>query len=239
MWTRLGFWLVVVGLPLSLAWLGWRVVRQKDRRAFWLLIPCLLLPILLALLVQKKQFAYLLLVLPLWAIALAWGLARLSQRKWVGQVSVALLLGLLLWEGMMAWRQMITTAVQTPSPIPFFADLREMVPGDSERGCCNPAASGRLLGPQTYWPAFPDREYRSFILPLLLSHPRSRDPIPLETALTRIDPDVVLVTPIVNHWLALQDEEAHFWRWMADHNAHLVGELPAYDGGVVQIYQLP
>jgi hypothetical protein len=227
-WTRLGFWLVIIGLPLSLGWLGWRAVRQKDRHAFWLLVPCLLLPILLALLVQKKQFAYLLLALPLWAVALAWGLAKLGQRRGLsGRAVILLVLGLLVWEGGMAWRQMMATAVHTPSPLPFFADLREQVPGD-----------GRLVGPQTYWLAFPDREYRSFILPLLLSHPRSPDPISLEAAFDQVAPDVVLLTPLVHHWLALQGEEAHFWQIMAAHDAQLVAEFPAYDGGTVQIYEL-
>jgi hypothetical protein len=221
---RLGFWLVVGGLPLSLLWLGKRVWRQHDRSAFWLLVPCLLLPMLFALLVQKKQFAYLLLVLPLWSVSLAWGLAHWGQSGRWQRWAVAGLVVLIVIEGGIAWQQLHTTAVHRADPKPFFIRLEEMTP------------DGRILGPQTYWLAYPHRSYRSFVLPVVLANPA--DVQTVASAMTAIDPDVVLINPTVLAWLALNGQEEAFWHFMAERQAQLVGELPAYDGGVVQIYQL-
>jgi 4-amino-4-deoxy-L-arabinose transferase-like glycosyltransferase len=224
---RLGFWLVVVGLPLALFWLSWRVVRWRERPAFWLLIPCLLLPLLFALLVQKKQFAYLLLVMPLWVVALAWLLAYGWQRaRPYTRTAVVVLVGLLLVEGGLAWREFYHTAVTAPSPLPFFATLQEKTP------------DGRVLGPQTYWLAFPEREYRSFVVPLVLAAEGRDGTDSFVAAMTAVTPDVVLLNPTILAWLADGQYEAEFWQYMTDHQAELVAELPAYDGGVAQIYQL-
>lgn len=223
-WGRLGFWLVMVALPLSLIWLGRRIVRQYERQAFWLLVPCLLLPVLFALLVEKKQFAYLLLVLPLWAVMMAWWWAHVAQSaRWKGW-AVAGLVTLLVLEGSLAWRQLHVTAVSHTPPAPFFARLAEMTP------------DGRILGPQTYWLAYPRRTYRSFVLSVVLANSEENQTI--SSAMTAVDPDVVLINPTVLAWLAAGQQEEQFWRFMAEHQAQLVGELPAYDGGMVQIYQL-
>jgi len=226
-WGRMGFWLVIIGLPSVMIWLGWRIIQKQDRLAFGLLVPCLLLPFMFALLVQKKQFAYLLLVMPLWVVALAWAWRQLwhSARPW-SHVVGAILAILIIWEGGSAWREFHHTAVRAPSPLPFFAALQEKTP------------DGRILGPQTYWLAFSDREYRSITVPALLVQPHIGQPAPLASVLMTIDPDVVLVNPTLLQWLADSGQAENFWNYMAAHQAQMVAELQAYDGSDVQIYQL-
>ncbi len=87
-WLRAGFWLAVLGLPLALGWLAYGAIRRRDERALWVLTPCLVLPLLLALLVSKKQFGYLLLVMPLFAVAVAWALSAAVSRGWRSEVGV-------------------------------------------------------------------------------------------------------------------------------------------------------
>ena len=78
-YLRLGFWLAVLGLPASLAWLAWRWRRAHDARAAWLLAPALVLPALLALLDSEKRFYYLIVVIPVFAISVAWAATAAFQ----------------------------------------------------------------------------------------------------------------------------------------------------------------
>lgn len=226
--VRIGFWLVIIGLPASLVWLGGRVWRRGETAAFWLLVPCLLFPLLFAFLVEKKQFAYLLLVMPLWVIVVAWGLSWLSQSSRLGWRLVSLIVVLLFTaEGIQAIRQMQQQAGITMPAAPFFAELQAVVP-----------ANGRIIGPQTYWLAWPDREYRSFVLMVHLAYAHNPAAISFDTALAQIQPDIMLLTPVVLEWARSEDNEAAFWGYMSRRQAQLIGEIPAYDGGIVQIYQL-
>ncbi|MGH2520938.1 MAG: ArnT family glycosyltransferase [Anaerolineales bacterium] len=230
---RVGFWLVVVGVPLVLAWLGWRATRYRDRRAMWLLVPCLLFPALFALFVNTKRFYYLMMLVPLLALALAWGLARVAgRRRWM----VALLLGVMIIQAALGITRMQSLAREVDSPAAFFAKLRQAVPLEA----------GVILGPPQYWFALPQRDYRSTALPFLLSGPRGLAPIPFDAALNRVAPEVVLVERSLLDSLTNADQleplatprTEQFWDFMRQHQARLVGELYDYEGALVQVYGL-
>lgn len=227
--TRLGFWMVAA-LPGVLLGLGYGAVRGRDQRLLPLALPTILFPILFALFIQKKVFGYLLLVIPLWSLALAWGATWLwSQLSRRGRVGLTLLGVWLVVEGSVGLLYLPQQAAQTPAMTPFFAQLRHVVP-----------AEGIVLGPQTYWPGFYDRDYRSFVLAFSLATSYQS----ALTAMNKIDPDVVVMTPMMVEWLAAYDHSsyssggftAEFNHYMAE--AVLLAELQEPSGEPVWVYQL-
>ena len=227
--TRLGFWLVVA-LPLVLLGLGVAWSRGRKPHLLPLFIPATLFPLLFALLIQKKVFGYLLLVIPLWSIALAWGVIWLWGRfPHRGRAGLTLLGLWLIIEGSFALTQLPIQVAQTPAATPFFAQLREIVPQE-----------GVILGPQTYWPGFYDRDYRSMVLVFSLGIPHQS----ALTAMTMIDPDVVIMNPTMVEWLASHDRRANppddftaeFNQYLQD--AILIAELREPSGEPVWVYQL-
>ena len=230
-WSRLGFWFVVVGLPLSLLLLLWRVWRGAERQAFWLWLPCSLFPLLFALLIWKKNFNYLMLVMPLWTIAVAWSLSRLHQkprRLWPAFAN--LLLAAVILEGMWGIGQMQVAAQAANSPRHFFARLHQTLPPDVI-----------VIGPQTYWFALPTADYRSFVLPFVMAKGEA-----FTTALERIKPQVAVVNTAVQEWFQLSDmltpvtpsRQQQWDSFLLKHQAQLLAEMQDHEGNPVHIYQL-
>lgn len=227
--TRLGFGLVMA-LPVALVAMGVAWVRGRKPHHLALFIPATLFPVLFALFIQKKVFGYLLLVMPLWAIALAWGIMWLWQR-WPGRGRIALaFLGVwFLLEGSLALFSLPVQAASIPPIAPFFTQLRQVVP-----------EQGVILGPQTYWPGFYDRDYRSMVLVFAFGIPRQS----ALTALHMINPNVIIMTPTMVEWLTGHDQRAtppdnftaEFSQFMA--GARLIAELQEPSGSPVWVYQI-
>jgi len=228
---RLGFWLLVVGVPLGMLWLIWRV-RRGNQRALWLLVPALTIPFLLGLLINLKRFYYLIAVVPLFAIVLAWACVGLWQRSNRSRTLAALGLIVMVGQGAFGILLLQQTANQVEAPEQFYLELQALVP---------PALT-RIYGPHEYWFAFYDREYRGFVLPLLLSRAQSSS---FGTAMQEIAPQVVLLNPYLTDVLARMDRcgeppscADQFWQFMAAHQATLLAEVQDYQGQPVQIYLL-
>jgi hypothetical protein len=83
----------------------------------------------------------------------------------------------------------------------------------------------------------PSANFRSIVLPFLLSLPLNAHPIPFEMALNQIDPRIVLLDPELRHAVAAEYGPP-FWDFMAAHHARIIGEVPGYEGQGVTIYQL-
>jgi 4-amino-4-deoxy-L-arabinose transferase-like glycosyltransferase len=234
---RAGFWLLVLGVPLALLWLGWHALRLRDRRALWLLAPSLVFPLLFALLISKKSFYYLMTVAPLFALALAWGLAwllRSPQR--VRRMVAWAIIALVVIQGVAGIARMQQAARRIRPPEQFFAELRQVIP---------PAA--RVIGPQQYWLALPDREYRSFGLAFLLADPTvSVRPLAFDAALEQVAPRFVLLNSNIAEALTVTDRliplarprGEQLWEFMRRHRARAIYELRDSDGLAVQLYQL-
>ena len=181
--TRIGFWLLVVGVPAALVWLARHANATRDRHALWLLIPCVAQPALLALLVNVKRFYYLISVVPLFAVVLAWGFtALLGAPRRVVRVAAAAVLVLAAAEGAVAIVRMHEAAARCSPPAGFLVRLR---------GAVGPAAQ-RILGPHPYWFAVPGRDYLSFTVPVSIMAAEHGS---LGDALTTAAPDTVLLTP--------------------------------------------
>lgn len=222
---RIGFWLFVLGIPAGMGWLAWRAFRRHDPSALRLFVPILLFSGILALLDQEKRVYYLLVYFPLLAILLAWGISQFKTRLVYG--------GLLLVfvQGVFGIGQLHIEAAHRTSPDEFFTHLREAVP-----------PSGVIIGPQTLWLAFPERDYRSIIAPTLiaLSDPDLQGAF--LPSLERLGPDILLVHPSWKTWVTNPDNPAQgeeaFWAFMDRHQAMLITTLPDQFGFPVEIYAL-
>lgn len=241
--TRLGFWLAVLGVPAALLWLAWRVVRRRDTYALSLLIPCLLIPALFALFVNVKRFYYLMTLIPLLAITLAWGLVawwqwRRQRYRPRLQMDLAIqwtmgLVALLVVQGVMGMARMERMAMETASPAAFFTELRQVLPPD-----------GRILGPPQYWLGLSQRDYRSIGLAFLLSGQPQGKLYTFGEALDYIAPDVFLLHPSVTSGIATTEHfddrprSEQFQEFMQSHQARLLAELTDYEGQFVQVWVL-
>lgn len=229
---RAGFWLLVLGVPLGVTWLIWRI-RRGDRQALWLIVPLLTIPFLLGLLINLKRFYYLIAVAPLFAIVLAWACLRLLRvSRFYLRLIVVIALAITMGQGGQGILQMQRTAGQVKAPGQFYLGLRDLVP----------ASALRVYGPHEYWFAFHDREYRGFVLPLLLSRAQSGS---FSAAMQEIAPQVILLNPYLTDVLARMDRcgeppscHDQFWQFMTTHRATLLAEIPDYQGQPVQIYWL-
>jgi 4-amino-4-deoxy-L-arabinose transferase-like glycosyltransferase len=227
-YLRLGFWLAVLGLPASLLWLAWRWRRARDPRALWLLTPALVLPLLLALLDAEKRFYYLIVAIPLFAIALAWAaMAAFSAAARAGRLLLAAGSALLLFQAGLGVRTQQTLAAQAVPPGAVYAQLRAILP----------PAPGLILGSPQLWLGLPASNFRSIVLPFLLALPLNAHPLPFETALEDIHPSIVLMDPELAHAIAA-DYGPPFVDYLLKHNARVIGQVPGYEGQGITVYQL-
>src|ERR1043166_5102483 len=78
---RPGFWTMVIALPLSLVALARGARRDSAARA--IVVPGLLFPALFAAFITLKLVNYTLIELPLFALAIGWGVCALwSKARW-------------------------------------------------------------------------------------------------------------------------------------------------------------
>lgn len=229
---RVGFWLVLA-LPFVCCWLAYHAYHGKGWAIHWL-TPALLLPVCFALLVSKKNFAYLLLVWPLWVVGLAWCGAWLWQKGGTWPVLLGMGAVVLFFQGAWAMGQ-AAQAAQRPSPLPFFAALHQTIP-----------AGAIVLGPQMDWFALPNAQYRAIGLPFLLSDPDQASPLSFTAALAQIAPTILILDEMTLQSFAIADQTTplepsrlvQLQTYMAQHHAQQIGELVGINGTAVQIYSL-
>jgi hypothetical protein len=170
----------------------------------------------------------LIVAIPLFAIILAWAsIAVFKSAGRPGRVLLAGLAGVLIVQGAFGVAQQQALAQRERPPAEVFAALRQAVP----------ASAGTILGAPQFWLALPDRRYRSMVLPFLLAVTTDITPIPYELAMGQIAPEIVLMDPSFAANLT-PNYTAPFWRYMAAHNARVIGEVTDYLGQTVTVYRL-
>lgn len=238
---RVGWWATLVALPAVLLVLAWRGWRHQDALARALVVPGLVMPLLFALLIRLKLANYLVVVLPVWAIALGWGVGQLwnwaSGRARAGRglrLAIALLLALILLEG--GWRvaALERTARTTTPYAQLSAQIRQALPDDA-----------RVLVLHTYWLGLHDYDVRTFAVPVLWTDPVfTQPPITLTAGLDRIAPDVVIIDPRMREYFAYpgapnQANAQALQDWLAGHQARLVKTIDDLTYGTFEIFQVP
>lgn len=231
---RVGFWLVVVGIPAGIIFLLHRYYKHQDRHALHLLVPLITLPTLLGLLVSFKRHYYLAVFVPLAAILIAWLIYELYQRRrrWL-TVTLTGLLCLFIVQGLLGIRQLNGAIEQVESPFAFYDELAERVP-----------AGGRVVASPIYWPIFAERDFRSLGLLFVISNPDGKDPLSFEDALYHLQPDYLLLDPAFDQELTAVEEHTGlsriepFENFMDTHNAQQIDEIITPHGETIEIYQL-
>ena len=223
--SRPGFWFLLVSLPASLLALSRRALAC-DAAARAIAIPALLMPLLFALLITLKLVNYTLIELPLFAVAVAWGvLAVWCARPRVRPVLVALAAAVAL-EGGLALGQ-LERAAGSATPYPtFISEIRQSLP-----------SGARILGLHSYWLGLQDFPFRSFLVPLNLADIGE----PLDQALDDVDPDVVLFDPRMRDYfqsLPPGGDGDRFAAWLSRHSAQRIATIDDPTYGLMEIYRL-
>jgi 4-amino-4-deoxy-L-arabinose transferase-like glycosyltransferase len=230
---RVGFWFLM-SFPIVLLATSVRAIRERQQTLLWVLLPTWVLWLCFALLLKIKQYNYVALLAPLFAMVMACAIQRLMASRW--RVVTILLLTALITQGMHGWIQLHLLASQASSPTQFFAELRAIVP---------PAT--RVLGLPRYWLALTEhaQAYRSWVLPFDLASPRiSQHPIPLDAALEQVAPHVIIFDSYTITLLTAHDTPSAaaisqtLSAYLQRHRARRIGELRDHHGALVQVYQL-
>jgi hypothetical protein len=222
---RPGFWCLLAALPLSVLALA-RRARRCDASARALVVPALLFPALFGLVITLKLVNYTLIELPIFAIAVAWGLQRAWSHRRARPV-LALLAAAVALEGGTALAR-LDQAAATTTPYPAFINaVHQAVPPGS-----------RVLGLHSYWLGFQDVDYRSFLVPLNWAD----EGLPFDEALRRVDPDVVLLDGRMRAYFQSDGlgsaEGASFRDWLEAQSAQLVGRVDDPTYGLMEVYRL-
>lgn len=238
---RVGWWATLVALPAVLLILAWRGWRDRDAPARALAVPGLLIPVLFALLIRLKLANYLVVVLPVWAMALGWGVGQLWD--WAGRrartgrglrLAVALLLVLILLEGGLRVAALERTARTTTPYAQLSAQIRQALPDGA-----------RVLVLHTYWLGLQDFDVRTFAVPVLWTDPAfTQPPITFTAGLDRIAPDVVIIDPRMREYFAQpgarnQANTQALQDWLVRHQARLVKTIDDPTYGAFEIFQVP
>lgn len=229
LFARPGLLLLLLAVPLSLAVLTARAIWRREWAARVLVAPALLLPALFALLIFSKYINYLVTIVPVWAVVVAWvGVMAWQQRPYHwARPCLAIIALFILLEG--AGRQAdLWRADQRIRPYrPFIGQVRQHIPDGA-----------RILGPHTFWLGLDDFEYRSWFVPLAQNKAASAHPrLPLKEALTAVDPSVILVDNSVQRmWTANPNMAQLVEEWMADAGFERQGVVEDNTYGRVEIW---
>jgi len=225
--TRVGFWASLCALPLSVAMLVRRAVGEADAAARAIVVPAILLPVLFALTIKLKLVNYTLIELPIFAVAIAWGVRRLwlSRQTWARPL-IAIVGATIMLEGAVQLVR-LEQAGQTTTPYPtFIAAVRQYLP---------PGA--RILGLHTYWFGLQDFDYRSFLVPLNWAD----EGLPLDQGLAHVAPDVVLMDARMRDYFNSPDvavDRARFNLWLEQHSGVLIGRVDDPTYGLMEVFRV-
>lgn len=227
---RPGLLLLLLALPLSAVALARQAIWQRDWAARLLVTPAVVLPLSFALLIYSKFINYLVVIVPVWALVLAWGGVMMWRRGGWTRPLLAVILSFTLLEGgsrhVALWQ-----ANQTIQPYePFISQVRAHIP-----------TGARVLGAQTFWFGLEDFDYRSWFVPMAQIRDVTAHPPPsLPEALTAVDPTVILIDhDIQAMWEANLEMGQAFYDWRNDAGFVLQGVVEDETYGRMEIWVRP
>ncbi|MCQ3980512.1 MAG: hypothetical protein DPW09_44450, partial [Anaerolineae bacterium] len=252
----LGAWLWLILCSLSLIWLlkrsltGWVNISSSNPVpgpgspviSSRLLIAVLItLGSFFAFLLSFKTFSYLATLWPLFALVIAAGFIHLWQtptpRRWWRPV-LALLFLLGTVEGILTSVRLHAAARQLTLYQTFTGAIAAHLPPQS-----------RVLGLQHYWLglAAHGQNYRSILVPIFWTNPNYvSQPLSFAQAAQMRPPQIILLDQIMLDFLAETAQPDHplhqlgqdIWTYLAEQQAHLIGQLDDPTYGPMQIYEL-
>ncbi len=221
---RPGLWMAVAALIGVMPWLLRRAVGG-DRGARALAVPLVLFPALFALVIRIKLTSYLVLVVPVAAVAVAWGLTAAWRRadgrnsKW-GRTALAAAAAIALVDGGARVARLAELSRTTTPASALQAKLHAPIPPGS-----------RVLGLHAYWFGFEDTDYRSWVVPWLQAFPEYGEARPLESALDGVAPGFVILDPRMRAAFAdFPERGGRVHAWLRDRGFEVVATIddPTY-----------
>ncbi len=201
----------------------------------WLSVPVLVG--LLALLVSFKRYVYIILFLPFLAIQAAYGLYILlieaQKRHRLLYWAMILFVSAAFVESLLAIRQTLLTAQDTPTLQEVIGPVKEIIPPDA-----------RFVMMHTFWPAFSAYDTYALDLVFNLSDPDLiTAPPSMETVLIEIAPDYILVgQETLNAYktdpASLPNAEV-LSRWETFHQSLLQHCQSIWQGNTYELYGTP
>ena len=95
----------------------------------------------------------------------------------------------------------------------------------------------RVLGLHSYWLGLEGFDYRSFLVPLNLAD----EGLPLDQALSRVAPDIVLLDARMRAYFdapEVQADHDRFYGWLTQHTAQVIGRIDDPTYGLMEVYRL-
>jgi hypothetical protein len=189
-------------------------------------------------LLKVKTVSYMIALWPLWAVLLAWfGVWLWDRRRPALQVALLVLLAVIAVEAVTRVAHTNNSAKQT--------DAYEWF--ESEVAGCIPAGA-LVLGLQHYWLGLRQYPYRTWLLPIAFAQPHSyHDAMDFDTALARVNPDVILVDRYLDDLMrtAASPADANhalyvgFERFKARRRTALTCVVKNRTYGTMQVYLVP
>jgi 4-amino-4-deoxy-L-arabinose transferase-like glycosyltransferase len=221
-------------------WLLWQALLTRKIPAQMLSVVFCVMCGLLALLIRKKDYRYLMTMWPLFALVAAAGTAalwKLARPYYVNWILAVLLLGAGL-EGVISALHMQAIAGQTTPYRTYTSEIAYYLPPGSH-----------VLGLQHYWLglALYSADYRSILVPINQTNSLFvAEPISFAEAAQVIPPDVILIDQIMQDFLNEAAKPRSEWhtlgrqiqQYLSDRNAQLIGKVDDSTYGQCLIYQL-
>jgi len=239
-WNRPGAWVAFAGVPAATVLLAWTGRREAiASRGFRLLAVAGLAQLVMFItFLQVKTINYMIGIWPLAVLLLAWlGVWLWDRRPVVTRGLVLVALALILAEGSIRIVH-FRSAARLAMPYDWYS---------REIAACIPDGS-RVLGLQHYWLGLRQYDYRTWLMATNLAHPSYyHDPMPLDAALDRIDPDIILVDRFMSAFFesaSRTDHRFHYMRegydrFMARRGAHPICAIQNHTYGTMYVYQVP
>jgi 4-amino-4-deoxy-L-arabinose transferase-like glycosyltransferase len=222
---RPGFWFLLIALPAALAALARRAFTTSDVAPRAVLVPALLLPVLFAVFIKLKLVNYTLVELPLFALAVAWGI-RASWAFYRARAVLTAVTAAVLIEGGMSLVRLDAAAASTTRYPTFVSEIRAYLP-----------TGARVLGLHSYWIGLEDFDYRSFLVPLNWAD----EGLPLDQGLSRVAPDIVLLDARMRAYFdgpEVSSDHDRLYGWLGQHAAQVVGRIDDATYGLMEVYRV-
>lgn len=239
-WNRPGAWSLILGIPVAAAVMAWSAFRQPDRhRAAWVLgVVSLAQCVMFLALLKVKTVNYMIGLWPFGSLMLAWlGIWAWHRGRPLARVGLLVVLALVVVEGL---TRIAHAAVAARRAIAY-----DWYAGEIAR--CIPEGS-RVLGLQRYWLGLRQYEYRTWQLPANYANPLYYDdPVPLEDALERIDPDIILIDRDMTTFFDAASRPDHpfhamqtgFETFMTRRHAEPICAIHNRTYGTMSVYRIP
>jgi 4-amino-4-deoxy-L-arabinose transferase-like glycosyltransferase len=186
-WFRPGAWCTIIGAPVALVVMLRRSRTSTSDAPFMLAVVLVVQAVSFALLLNIKFFNYFIGLWPLVVMTLAW-LGVYLWNRWQQQPVRGVLIALLVAIGVEGTLRIAEEQIRASEATPYNTY--------EQRIAAHLPDGARIIGLNRYWLGLRKYDYRSWLVPILLSDQHylyTLPPVPLDSALERIAPDILLI----------------------------------------------